>query len=252
MPGFLGCEQNSRSSGCGETGGQTAGCNSVRPTENGDGGSDYVKAVLGEDTRAEIKVIPGVELDDYSGPFRPDLRFTDFSKVGLSRLIQMASEYHNTIQGRYRQFVDEVHGHAAVLESEETIWGRTMVNSTHRLIKKTMNIKEKSLEGFMKQWQIELNTIPSDVSNVYFEMPDENTGIYTFNKCIGLMMMEPFASEEQIIDLCALDPPAIGNSCEMYSRGLTGKKIELEIVALPPRKYKDAVCCQWKFTYVPA
>ncbi len=469
MPGFLGCEQNNQSGGCGDSGGQAAGCgNSARPTEKGDGGSDYVKAVLGQDTRADIGVRPGVELDDYSGPFRPDLRYTDFSKVGLSRLIQMASEYHNAIQGRYRQFIDEVHGHAAAVSSEETIWGGSMVNSTHRLIKKTMKINGKNLESFMKQWQIELNTIPSDVSNVYFEMPtkrrglatvntcpvalhyeaagrtdelreicearcgnavqngakkfdsnivvknltmpprasenhvcckwelyykadgsksaeetdllidpdkmdqrgelvarsdvdlkdysgafrpdlkltdftreqlasmflmyhqydlnmimgystaeikaggstkgenmqvvvwsndlaeaarsiqmkwlktsgagidsflkavqvditaqppnfdndfempDENTGIYTFNKCIGLNMMEPFATEEQIVDLCALDPPAIGNSCDMYSRGLTGKKIELEIVALPPRKYTDAVCCQWKFTYVAA
>lgn len=456
MPLLSGCDQGATTGGCGG------------PTDEGDGGTDYVVQVLGQDNRAEIQVRPGVELDDYSGPFRPDMRFTDFSKVGLSNLIQMASEYHNTIQNRYRQYIDEVHGPAAVVESEAKIWGRNLVNSTHKTIAETMKISGFNLEAFMKQWQLELNTLPcalndavfemptrrralatfnrcaiaeqyeaagrsdelrevctarcgtyiQNAANKYnaniiaknlimpprpskdhvcckwelyykadgskyneqtsqlidpnkmdqrgellarpgvqledysgpfdpdlrlsdfsreqlarmylmyhqydlnmimgyqmaemassgvseganmqvvvwsndlaeaarsimmkylktpgngidnflkalqvditaqppnfendFEMPDENTGIYTFYKCFGLTMQEPISTEAQIVEMCALDPPAIGNSCGMYSRGLVGKKIVLEIVQMPPRKYTDAAPCRWKFTYVTA
>src|SRR4051812_42032934 len=35
------------------------------------------------DTRAEVEVDPDVDLPDYSGPFRQDLRFSDFSRDAL-------------------------------------------------------------------------------------------------------------------------------------------------------------------------
>jgi hypothetical protein len=459
LVGLIGCEPDDSSGD-----GQAWGCGG--PTGPGDGGSDYVQRSLGEDNRAEIEVRPGVELDDYSGPFRPDLRYTDFSKVGLSNLTQMANDYHNTIQNRYRQFVYDKHGHTGLVDSEAKIWGRNMVPGIKRMIKETMKISGWNLEAFMKQWQVDFNMIPSahydlvfemptrrrgivtvnrctvaeqyeaagrtnelrDVcmarcgnyiqnaarkynSNIIaknltmpprpnenyvcckwelyyrrdgsrcseendlpidpdkmdkrgelaarpgvnlddycgpfrpdlrmtdfsreqlarmylmyhqyslnmielyqvwemgqvgfsesadmhvvvwsndlaeaarsimmkylntsgsgiddflkalqvditaqppnfdndFEMPDENTGIYTFNKCFGMTMMEPIACEKQIIETCALDPPAIGNSCDMYSRGLAGKRIKLDIITMPPRTYTDEVCCQWKFSYV--
>ncbi len=37
----------------------------------------------GHDHRGEIEVDPSVDLPDYSGPFRADLRFSDFSKEQL-------------------------------------------------------------------------------------------------------------------------------------------------------------------------
>lgn len=453
MPLLAGCDTSTGDSGCGG------------PTGEGDGGSDYVVQVLGQDNRAEIGVRAGVALDDYSGEFRPDMRYTDFSKVGLSNLIQMASEYHNTIQNRYRQYIDEVHGHESVVTQEAKIWGRNLLNTTRKTIQETMNISGYTLEAFMKQWQLEFNSMTCDLNDAYFEMPtkrralvtfnrcaiaeqyeamgrtddlrevcmarcgnyiqnaankynanivvknltmpprasenhvcckwelyykasgskydestdilidadkmdkrgelvarsgydledysgsfdpglrlsdftreqlarmylmyhqydlnmimgyqvaemastsvseganmqvvvwsndlaeaarsimmkylntsgsgidnflkalqvditaqppnfendfempDENTGIYTFHKCFGLAMQEPISTDDQIVEMCALDPPAIGNSCDMYSRGLVGKKIVLEIVQMPPRKYTDAAPCQWKFTY---
>ncbi len=471
MSGLFGCEESNQQSGCGQSGGEAAGCGG--PSQEGNGGDDYVKIRPGMDTRGEFKIIPGVELDDYSGPWRPELRFTDFSKVGLSRLHQMASEYHNAIMAAYRGYQYKEHGHEIAKTAEENIWGRNQINQTYNQISELMKINGRNLEAFMKQWQVELNSLPSVNSDVVFEMPskrralvtinrcplaiqyetegrtdelrevcmarcpkaiqggaqkyngnimvknitmpprqsenhvcckwelyykadgsksaeesdilmdkmdergklearrgvdlkdysgafrpdlritdfsrellarmyimyhqldlnmimgyqvfemnhseggggcdyaagtkmqlvvwsydlavaartiqmkylntpgngidgflkalqvditaqqpnfdctfempDENTGIYTFQKCFGITMMEKTGgTEEQIKDTCALDPPAIGNSCDMYSEGLSGKKINLDIITMPPRKYSDEVCCQWKFTYVPA
>lgn len=46
------------------------------------------------DMRQEIDVDSGAELDDYSGPYRPDLRFTDFSTTALAeRIIPWSEQY---------------------------------------------------------------------------------------------------------------------------------------------------------------
>jgi len=50
----------------------------------------YPKAQL--DIRQETDVDSGAELDDYSGPYRPDLRFTDFSKQALAEKVLPWSE----------------------------------------------------------------------------------------------------------------------------------------------------------------
>ena len=40
----------------------------------------------GKDLRGDLRVDPNVELQDYSGPFKPDLRFTDFSREALAKM----------------------------------------------------------------------------------------------------------------------------------------------------------------------
>ena len=48
----------------------------------------------GRDVRGEIKIDPNVDLPDYSGPFQADLRFSDFSKEQLVRMLSMSYEYY--------------------------------------------------------------------------------------------------------------------------------------------------------------
>jgi len=48
----------------------------------------------GKDTRGEIKVDPKIDLPDYSGPFRYDLRFTDFSDEALIKMLSASYEYY--------------------------------------------------------------------------------------------------------------------------------------------------------------
>jgi hypothetical protein len=55
-----------------------------------DAGVTFPKQQL--DIRQQVDVDSGAELADYSGPFRPDLRFTDFSKEALAEKIIPWSE----------------------------------------------------------------------------------------------------------------------------------------------------------------
>ena len=48
----------------------------------------------GPDTRAHIRVEASDELPDYSGPFKADLRFSDFSNQALVNMMAMSDEYY--------------------------------------------------------------------------------------------------------------------------------------------------------------
>ncbi|MBU1170145.1 MAG: hypothetical protein KKD44_11330 [Proteobacteria bacterium] len=206
---------------------------------------DYVKRVLGEDTRSEINVVPGVALDDYSGPFRPHLRYTDFSNIGLSRFHQMASEYHNAIMTAYRGYFIENHGHEAFIDMETNIWGSNMILLVHNMIKKTMNIQGNNLESYMKQWQIELNTLPSHYNDVVFEMPTKRQGIVTINRCGLAMQYEEAGRSDELRDVCMKRcPRAIQNAAKQYS-----PYIKVKNLTMPPRLSEDHVCCKWELYY---
>ena len=49
---------------------------------------------VGHDLRGEIGSTPSVDLPDYSGPFKADLRFSDFSRDQLVRMLSMSYEYY--------------------------------------------------------------------------------------------------------------------------------------------------------------
>ncbi len=214
-------------------------------TEDGTGECDYVPQVLGKDNRAEIEVRPGVKLDDYSGPFRPELRFTDFSKKGLSNLIQMASHYHNAIASGYSQYIRDAYGHDAVVNAEKKIWSKVTILPIHMMYKRRLKIKGKDLESFMKFWQLDFNTIPSDISDVYFEMPSERRGLATFNKCPVAHHYETTDQADMLADVCK---NRCGNAFQAAAKKFD-KDLVVKNLAYPPRESEDHICCKWEVYY---
>lgn len=65
---------------------------------------------------------PGVDLPDYSGPFRPDLRFTDFSREQLVRMLQMNDEYMHVWVGAWLEEAEATFGRDERLEIEWLAW----------------------------------------------------------------------------------------------------------------------------------
>ena len=95
-------------------------------------GVTYPKAAL--DIRQQLDVDSGAELPDYSGPYRPDLRFTDFSKEALADRMLPWSEAYLTlcIEG----WADEVarrYGAEAMAEIEWTAWNDQVVPELERM-----------------------------------------------------------------------------------------------------------------------
>ena len=70
---------------------------------------------------------PTVDLPDYSGPFREDLRFTDFSKEMLLRMLDMNLEYRRVWVGAWLDEAEAAFGREERLELEWLAWRDGMV-----------------------------------------------------------------------------------------------------------------------------
>lgn len=92
----------------------------------------YPKAAL--DIRQQLDVDSGAELLDYSGPYRADLRFTDFSKEALAtRVLPWSEQYLQLCVGAWVAEVSRRYGADTMAEIEWTAWNDHVVPELERM-----------------------------------------------------------------------------------------------------------------------
>ena len=77
----------------------------------------------GKDLRGDLQANPEVELQDYSGPFKPDLRLTDFSKEALAKMYISACEYILLIIEFNKKYLATTFGMEAMHAQATAMWG---------------------------------------------------------------------------------------------------------------------------------
>lgn len=80
---------------------------------------------MDRDTRGILEVRSDVDLKDYSGPFEPDLRYTDFSKEYLARMYMMTTEYFMAVWNAWMSFVAEKNGKGCNGRSSQLSMGQS-------------------------------------------------------------------------------------------------------------------------------
>ena len=86
------------------------------------------------DIRQQLDVDSGAELDDYSGPYRPDLRLTDFSKKGLAeRFIPFCDQYTLLCVKGWQTEVAKRYGAEAMAEIEWAAWNDQILPELERM-----------------------------------------------------------------------------------------------------------------------
>jgi hypothetical protein len=86
-----------------------------------DDGVTYKKAGL--DIRQQLDVDSGAELPDYNGPYRADLRFTDFSKEALAtKFLPWSEQYLQLCVNGWATEVAKRYGADTMAEIEWTAW----------------------------------------------------------------------------------------------------------------------------------
>ena len=92
----------------------------------------YPKAQL--DIRQQVDVDSGAELADYAGPYRPELRFTDFSREALAtRLIPWSEAYLQLCVDGWAAEVTNRYGAETMAEIEWTAWNDQVVPEIERM-----------------------------------------------------------------------------------------------------------------------
>jgi hypothetical protein len=93
----------------------------------------YLKGA--RDIRQELKVDPAIDLPDYSGPFKPDLRFTDFSREQLVQMLRMNDEYLHVWVGAWLEGAEIRFGRAERLDIEWVAWRDGMVPKLENMLR---------------------------------------------------------------------------------------------------------------------
>jgi hypothetical protein len=125
---------------------------------------------------------PSVDLPDYSGPFRPDLRFTDFSREQLVRMLAMNDEYMHVWVGAWLDGAEARFGRTERLEIEWIAWRDGMV---------------PKLEGMLREHlpaeYAEARLQAADLGRFVGERPDVED--------LGIHYTGPFAPDPAMVEL---------------------------------------------------
>jgi hypothetical protein len=210
-----------------------------------DGEVDLTIDSTKSDIRGERVVNSSIELQDYSGPFRPNLRFTDFSRKMLATLFLTQHQYDLGMMQAYETYcLMKTFDIQKRSEISTAVWSNELYINAHDIMARFMNTGGTGIDGFLKAIQVDITSQPPNFDQT-FEMPSADLGYMTYNKCAGVTQMESLGLDKlYIADVCALDPPAIGKSTSLYSSNM-----QLNILKMPPRTYNDEICCKWEFYY---
>ncbi|NQT47707.1 MAG: hypothetical protein HQ578_01885, partial [Chloroflexi bacterium] len=94
------------------------------------------------------------EMQDYSGPLRPDLKMEEFSKEALVRLWQAAGKLYVGLDGIWYSLIRERYGEDVARELDAELWRREAPLEVRRN-REAMNIWGDDVESVLKFLQVD-------------------------------------------------------------------------------------------------
>jgi hypothetical protein len=116
----------------------------------------------GPDTRGEIEADSSAELPDYSGPFKPDLRFSDFSNPALLNMIAMSDEYYRVCVGAWAEEVSDRYGDDLMREIQAEAWQTILLPQLAQTLQEWMEVTPEQTETLVAEVTAEVTTRKAD------------------------------------------------------------------------------------------
>ena len=179
------------------------------------------------------------ELEDLSGPFNPDLKFEDFSKSFLLRLMRAWQQAWLIMEGSWYDAVKERCGAEVADACNLKAWLSIGERVNPRYLK-VGNIKLNTVLDSLKALQLPLDNTVGGIFPVEYEIMNPNHVIATVRKCLSLEYFEREAPE-RIHPMCHEIEPSI------FAKYLINPKIKVTALKLPPRKSPDEIACKWEY-----
>ena len=114
------------------------------------------------------------------------------------------------------------------------LWGEILLPAAKGVKARWMGISGDKAESFLKDIQIDATSFPGKAFELSFEMPEEEVGIFTFNKCVSVDQWEalgrPDIAEKASHITC---PASIIETAKLYNPNM-----KVEVLAIPPESAK--------------
>ncbi len=184
-------------------------------------------------------------LIDYSGEFKPDLKYEDFSKDALAQLLYQFARVTNVLDGEYTTEIMVKHGQEEALDSQYKVWERHGPR-VMRWVKRTLNIQGDDVPAYFKLLQM-LPSFSSEHYDIEWELLSPEHGIFTVTRCKFLEEMEKAGQGFERL-ICGESKP---KSFQMLAKEVNPYMVARPL-KLPPRKTRDDIACQFGFKIEPA
>lgn len=204
-----------------------------------------------ERIREQFGALEGVdELPDLNGgavvynPFKPDDQLSSCDK---ERLVQLCLGSHEFLLLVIEAWAAEVvvrHGLDDMFDIQWVLWSEKVLPAVREMKGRWMNITTNDVAAFMKDIQVDATSFPGKAFELTFEMPEEDVGIMTFNKCCAVDQWEAMGRPDILEKNChSTCPASLIETAKMYNANM-----KVDILAIPPRVDEGNVCCKWKLS----
>jgi hypothetical protein len=115
-------------------------------------------------------------------PYRPESEWAEYSK---GRLVKMALGSHEYLLAAIESWALAIvmrDGLDEMFDFQWALWSETLLPAAKDIKSRWMSISGDTVEAFMKDIQVDATSFPGKAFELTFEMPDEEVGIFTFNK----------------------------------------------------------------------
>ncbi len=179
------------------------------------------------------------ELQDYSGPFVRDIKYENFSKETLARLLQAYCREILVLDSYWQEQVGRRLGEESARECLIENWCRIGQHEM-KWTMDALNIQGNDLEAYVKANQF----VPSFAQGIYdydWDMKDGNHAVLTVRHCPAFASLK--GNAEKLNWVCqVLEDAAINAYTEAINPAIQVKPLKVGIKGEP-----DEIACQWEF-----
>jgi hypothetical protein len=178
------------------------------------------------------------ELNDYSGPYKPDLKWEDFSKEFLIKLMKSWQNAYLSLSAFWHEAVKERSGSEVADDCDLEVWQKVGENVVPRFAK-VANIQLNTVLDSLKLTDMCPDSkMGTGLFEGEVEVIDENHVIATTTKCRVLEALEK-TDPTRIDWFCKVMEPQI------MQKYLNNPRIKVTPLKMPPRSSPDEIPCQF-------
>ena len=173
------------------------------------------------------------DLKEYSGKYDTEIKYQDFSKDVLARLLDAYSKEIALLSAFWYNAVKERCGAEQAFACELKVW-QDIGAPEIGWARKALNIQENDLNAFAKL--IEMGgSFARDVYDSSFDFKSPNHVVFTVTKCPSLTYLERHNERERVVQICQILEHA---SMKAYAAAVN-PGIKIKPLKLPPREGWD-------------